>query len=156
MSFLLFCYKMRVYKSKRVPLLLFSAVCDIFRKKIFFFENFKFFSKKNVLRFLSLRYSADFRRSRLVYIVCLDYVGRSRFHVDLLSACTHPMFLAYSKQQICIYYCFSVDILFFKNPILRVVFTNFGVSKSANGNSPICQNSTKNYSFLTQLIIQSS
>ena len=43
----------------------FSALCDIFRKKNFF-ESFKFFSKKNVLRFLSLRYSANFRRSRLV------------------------------------------------------------------------------------------
>ena len=32
----------------------------------FFFKNFKFFSKKSLLRFLSLRYSADFRRSRLV------------------------------------------------------------------------------------------
>ena len=32
--------------------------------KEFFFENFHFFQK--VLRFLSLRYSADFRRSRLV------------------------------------------------------------------------------------------
>ena len=65
MSFLLFCYRMRVYKSKRVPLLHFSALCDIFRK-IFFSKISSFFPKKNVLRFLSLRYSADLRRSRLV------------------------------------------------------------------------------------------
>ena len=52
--------------QKWSPLLLFSALCDIFRKRKIF-ENFKFFSQKNVLRFLSLRYSADFRRSRLVY-----------------------------------------------------------------------------------------
>ena len=44
----------------------FSALCDIFRK----INNFKFF-KKNVLRFLSLRYSADFRRSRLVHCLAL-------------------------------------------------------------------------------------
>ena len=31
------------------------------------FENFKFISKKNVLRFSRLRYNADFRRSRLVF-----------------------------------------------------------------------------------------
>ena len=34
------------------------------RKK---FKNFKFFFKKRLLCFLSLRYSADFRRSRLVF-----------------------------------------------------------------------------------------
>ena len=67
LSFLLFCYRMRVYKSKRVPLLHFSALCDIFRKKIFF-RKLQVFFQKNVLRFLSLRYSADLRRSRLVLI----------------------------------------------------------------------------------------
>ena len=48
------------------PLLHFSALCDFFWKK-FFFQKFQFFSKKSVLRFLSLRYGAEFRRSRLVY-----------------------------------------------------------------------------------------
>ena len=57
---------MRVYKSKRVPLLHFSALCDIFRKN--FFSKISSFFPKNVLRFLSLRYSADLRRSRLVLI----------------------------------------------------------------------------------------
>ena len=47
------------------PLLHFSALCDFFWKKNFF-QKFQFFSKKSVLRFLSLRYGADFRRSRLV------------------------------------------------------------------------------------------
>ena len=47
------------------PLLHFSALCDFFWKKKFF-QKFQFFSKKSVLRFLSLRYGADFRRSRLV------------------------------------------------------------------------------------------
>ena len=37
-----------------------------FLEEKFFFKNYKFFSKKNVLLFLSLRYGADFRRSRLV------------------------------------------------------------------------------------------
>ena len=35
--------------------------------KDFFFQKFQVFFHKNVLRFLSLRYSADLRRSRLVY-----------------------------------------------------------------------------------------
>ena len=48
------------------PLLHFSALCDFFWKKNFF-QKFQFFSKKSVLRFLSLRYGADFRRSRLVF-----------------------------------------------------------------------------------------
>ena len=47
------------------PLLHFSALCDFFWKKKIF-QKFQFFSKKSVLRFLSLRYGADFRRSRLV------------------------------------------------------------------------------------------
>ena len=50
-------------------LLHFSALCDFFWKK-FFFQKFQFFSKKSVLRFLSLRYGADFRRSRLVNKFC--------------------------------------------------------------------------------------
>ena len=69
LSFLLFCYRMRVYKSKRIPPFTFFGTVRHFPKE-FFFENFKFFSKKNVLRFLSLRYSADLRRSRLVDIIC--------------------------------------------------------------------------------------
>ena len=73
---------MRVYKSKRVPLLHFPALCDIFRKK-FFFENFKFFPKKNVLRFLSLRYSADLRRSRLVTIYSSENPRIWRQYKDL-------------------------------------------------------------------------
>ena len=72
LSFLLFCYRMRVYKSKRVPPFTFFGTVRHFPKEIFFLKNFKFFPKKNVLRFLSLRYSADLRRSRLVFIYCLD------------------------------------------------------------------------------------
>ena len=59
-SFLIFCNGKYLNKSKKVPLLHFSALCDIFREKI------SSFFQKNVLRFLSLRYSADFRRSRPV------------------------------------------------------------------------------------------
>ena len=46
-------------------LLHFLALCGIMRRKNFF-RKFQVFRKKNVSRFLSLRYSADFRRSRLV------------------------------------------------------------------------------------------
>ena len=64
------------------PLLHFSALCDFFWKKIFF-QKFQFFSKKSVLRFLSLRYGADFRRSRLVLTnsTCIYLsVGKNRVH----------------------------------------------------------------------------
>ena len=52
-------------EPKGSPLLHFSALCDIFCKKKI--KNFKFLLKKSLLRILSLRYSADFRRSRLVF-----------------------------------------------------------------------------------------
>ena len=81
---------MYVNKSQRVPLLHFSALCDVFQKK---FQKFQVFSKKNVLRFLSLRYSADFGRSRLVEIYDAEllrevhgYTLRS-YHKDLEMAC---------------------------------------------------------------------
>ena len=73
---------MHVYKSKRVPLLHFSALCDIFRKRKSF-ENFKFFSKKNVLRFLSLIYGADFRLSRLVFLTCFSVSRFLRVHAGI-------------------------------------------------------------------------
>ena len=51
------------------PFLHFSALCDFFWKKNFLAD---YFSKKSVLRFLSLRYGADFRRSRLVFFFRLQ------------------------------------------------------------------------------------
>ena len=50
---------------KGSPFLHFLVLCDFF-ERIFFSKITSFFPKKNVLRFLSLRYDADFRRSRLV------------------------------------------------------------------------------------------
>ena len=43
-----------------------------------FFQKFQFFSKKSVLRFLSLRYGADFRRSRLVTLAISKCYGKVR------------------------------------------------------------------------------
>ena len=59
-----FATEYMLIKPKGSPLLHFSALCDIFWKKKI--KNFKFFLKC-LLRFLSIRYSADFRCSRLVY-----------------------------------------------------------------------------------------
>ena len=56
---------MFVNKSRRVPPFTFFGTMRLLLKEIFF-QKFQFFSKKSVLRFLSLRYGADFRRSRLV------------------------------------------------------------------------------------------
>ena len=55
----------------------FLALCDIFRKKFFFRKFQVFFSKKNVLRFLSLRHRADLRRSRLVDIKHCCFVSKN-------------------------------------------------------------------------------
>ena len=55
---------MHVWKSKRVPFTFFVTVRHFPKEKNF--RKFQVFFPKNVLRFLSLRYSADFRRSRLV------------------------------------------------------------------------------------------
>ena len=60
------------------PLLHFSALYDFFWKKKFY-QKFQFFSKKSVLRFLSLRYGADFRRSRLVSSGYNPHTDRSTF-----------------------------------------------------------------------------
>ena len=57
---------MYVNKSRRVPFYIFRHYATFFERN--FFQKFQFFSKKIVLRFLSLRYGADFRRSRLVII----------------------------------------------------------------------------------------
>ena len=63
LSFLLFCSRMYVYKSKRVLFYFFWHYATFFDRKNSKISSF--FSKK-ISRFLSLRYSADFRRSRLV------------------------------------------------------------------------------------------
>ena len=63
--FLIFCNGMYVNKSRRVPLLNFLALCDFFlNEKIF--SKISFFFQKKSFALLSLRYGADFRRSRLV------------------------------------------------------------------------------------------
>ena len=67
-----FCYfatECMFGNQKGSPLLHFSALCDIFRKKKFF-RKFQVFFQKNVLRFLSLRYSADFRSPVLFFKFC--------------------------------------------------------------------------------------
>ena len=53
-SFFIFCNWMYVNKSQRVPLLHFSALCDFFFERIFFFKNYKFFSKKIFCSFWAL------------------------------------------------------------------------------------------------------
>ena len=58
---------MYVNTSQRVPPFTFFGTMRLFLKEIFF-QKFMFFSKKNFLRFLSLRYGADFGRSRLVHL----------------------------------------------------------------------------------------
>ena len=57
-----FATECMLINPKGSPLLLFSA---LFLEEIFF-QKLQVFFRKIVLRFLSLRYSADFRRSRLV------------------------------------------------------------------------------------------
>ena len=54
-----------------------------------FFQKSKVFPKKNVLRFLSLRYGADFRRSRLVIM----------------------LFGAISVQPVCFKFHFESDVI---------------------------------------------
>ena len=72
------------------PLLHFSALCDFFWKKIFF-QKFQFFFKKSVLRFLSLRYGADFRRSRLVFFSFFFRLQSSRWSVHFLHFCAEHL-----------------------------------------------------------------
>ena len=53
---------------KKGPLFYIFRHCATFSERKNFFQKFQVFFQKNVLRFLSLRYSADFRRSRLVFL----------------------------------------------------------------------------------------
>ena len=63
--FLIFCNKLKFQKDQKVPpFTLFDIV--IFFGMIIFCQKISFFQFLKTLRFLSLRYSADFRRSRLV------------------------------------------------------------------------------------------
>ena len=58
-------YSTKPSEAKGSPLLIFFCTVRHFPLKKFFLK-FQVFFEKNVLRFLSLRFSADFRRSRLV------------------------------------------------------------------------------------------
>ena len=78
------------------PLLHFSALCDFFWKKNFF-QKFQFFSKKSVIRFLSLRYGADFRRSRLVSSDYNPHTDRSTFLTILTILKSYNSYLANLK-----------------------------------------------------------
>ena len=63
------------------PLLHFLALCDFFWKKKFF-QKFQFFSKKSVLRFLSLRFGADFRRSRETFLILANFFWSCRTDME--------------------------------------------------------------------------
>ena len=66
MSFLIFCNGMFVNKSRRVPpFTFFGTMRLLLKEKIF--SKISIFSEKSVLRFLSLRYGAEFGRFRLVF-----------------------------------------------------------------------------------------
>ena len=83
-----FATKSMLINPKWSPPLHFLALCDIFRKKKI--QKFQVFSQKNVLRFLSLRYSADFRRSRLFGFNSAIFVKHkmSYSHNDTFFFCT--------------------------------------------------------------------
>ena len=66
-SFLIFCIPSTFFGTMR-----------LFLKEIFF-QKLQVFLQKNVLRFLSLRYGADFRRSRLVSSDYNPHTDRSIF-----------------------------------------------------------------------------
>ena len=63
---------MYVNTSQRVPPFTFFGTMRLFLKEIFFSKIHVFFQKIFFLRFLSLRYGADFGRSRLVFFFSLQ------------------------------------------------------------------------------------
>ena len=78
-SFLIFATE-NVNKTQKIPpFTFFGTMRHFLKEKI---KKFKFFFKKSLLRFLSLRYSADFRRSRLVLYCCR---GNTEKIIDLPS-----------------------------------------------------------------------
>ena len=108
--------------SRRVPLFTFFGTMRHFfeRKK---FKNYKFFFQKNVLRFLSLRYSADFRRSRLV-----------SFHAVIVHlACTRRLF-------ICTQICSGRYLGDMLNGKPNSTWTKFSPCKLFLCDNPVCDN----------------
>ena len=62
--------------TERSPFYIFRHYATFFQRKKF--QKFQVFFERIVLRFLSLRYGADFRRSRLVRLV----LGVQKLHLD--------------------------------------------------------------------------
>ena len=57
-----------MFGNQKGPLFYIVRHCATFSERKTFFKTSSFFPKKSILRFLSLRYSADFGRSRLVFL----------------------------------------------------------------------------------------
>ena len=72
LSFSLFCNRMYVYKSKRVPFLHFWALCDIFRKKKIQ-KSQVFFQKKMFCAFRALDTAPTLDVLVLFSITCIEY-----------------------------------------------------------------------------------
>ena len=99
-SFLIFCNRRYVNKSKRVPPFTFFGTMRHLLKE----KNCKipsFFSKKNVSRFLSLKYSPDFRRSRRYSTTVFRTLCDKMFSVTIVGYEIFPTFLSTytSKRQ---------------------------------------------------------
>ena len=96
MSFLIFCNGMFVNKSRRVPPFTFFGTMRLPLKENFF-SKISIFFQKSVLRFLSLRYGADFRRSRLVSSDYNPHTDRSTFLTILTILKSYNSYLANLK-----------------------------------------------------------
>ena len=114
-SFLIFFNTIYVNKAQRVPPFTFFGTTRHFLKE----KNSKIssFFSKSLLYFLSLRYSADFRRSRLVYYFCdsriiIETSRRQHFFSKILVILKNSYFV---RQSI------SVRIKFFVRWKKRVV-----------------------------------
>ena len=111
LSFLLFCYRMRVYKSKRVPLLHFSALCDIFRKN-FFSKISSFFPKKMFCAFWALDIAPTWD---VPVLFTLTYIGsygtkKCKYSMQTLKTKMVPQKVHQRKQTGSRNSCYLVDM----------------------------------------------
>ena len=107
---------------KGSPLLHFSALCDFFERKKF--KNYKFFFQKNFFRFLSLRYGADFRRSRLVLLILpkLQFISSPFMHFVQLWWLSHVVGPGFEPGLVLEFFSVSQPVGRGFEPLLRHTF----------------------------------
>ena len=124
---MIFCNRIYVNKAQRIPSFTFFGTMRHFLKE----KNSKissFSSKKYLLRFLSLRYSADFRRSRL------DDFNNNLFNFQSTFTFLNPRFSSRLLQWL-VFFRQTTDLIVYI-PLFSTDFNRFTGNPAVTGSSP--------------------